>query len=422
MALRFVHAADLHLDSPLGGLGGWPKAPEIIRRATFEAFSRIVSLCIQERVDFLALAGDLFDQKDRSVRARVFLADQLARLEQAGVRVFVVHGNHDPLSTGKGLVLPPSVKVFGGDWEEVPLLDARGQVRCRIQGVSYPQEAVRENLAKRFVRRGPELTVGLLHTNVGSHSGHANYAPCTASDLAAAGLDYWALGHVHTRAELLLDSGGVAVYPGNPQGRHVRELGPRGCMLVEVEGRRSERRFVPLDPVRWLKLELDLAELEALEQLVPHAEERVGEALDGVGQGPWPVQAFAVRLVLSGRGPLHRELRQPGALAACEEALREKLLLHRPAVVLEGLQDASSPNLDLEAIAVSGGLPATVLALARQSSDPRLVEELLLEEDVARLDAALRRAELPGLSERGAELLSAAALRAVALLLEEGSL
>jgi DNA repair exonuclease SbcCD nuclease subunit len=201
MHFKFVHAADLHLDSPFRGIPTTSGLLSLFQQATFRAFSRVVDLCLREHVAFLVLAGDLFDVKDRSVRARLGLRRELNRLHEAGIATFIVHGNHDPLSGARGtLELPASVKVLGSEWEEAEVR-REGQLLCRVQGISYAEAEVRENLSARFRRTAPDFTVGLLHTNVGGAEGHANYAPCTVEELSARGLDYWALGHVHTRAE-----------------------------------------------------------------------------------------------------------------------------------------------------------------------------------------------------------------------------
>ncbi len=408
MRFRFVHAADLHLDSPLMGLG------ERVQNATFTALSRIVGICLRERVDFLVLAGDLFDAKDRSVRARLGLRKELARLDAAGIRSFIVHGNHDPLTSDvAGATLPPSVKVFGTAWEEVPIT-REGRVLCRVQGISYPEERVTEDLSRHFSRGGPEFTVGLLHANVGGCAAHADYAPCTLEDLTERGLDYWALGHVHTRAEHRLESGSLAVYPGNPQGRHVNEQGERGCVLVDVTDRTATTRFLAVDSVRWHRLDLDTSEIYSLEALLTSAEERCVVACQDA------VDAHAVRLTLTGRSVLRAELTMPGALGQLEDQLRESLAARTPPILLESLKDRSQPDLDIAALAASGGLTGTLASYVHHGVESRAVlDDLWSEEEIKKLDAALHRLSLPRTREAAAELVKLSGQRALELLLEE---
>ncbi len=417
MRFKFVHAADLHLDSPLKGLSESAGFAHLVQSATFTALGRIVDLCLRERVDFLLLAGDLFDAKDRSVRARLSLRRELDRLHRASIRTFIVHGNHDPLNGAQSAAaLPESVKVFGAGWEEV-VIEKDAQVVCRVQGISYPEERVTEDLSAQFSRTGPEFTIGLLHANVGACAAHANYAPCSLDDLAARGLDYWALGHVHTRAEHRLESGGLAVYPGNPQGRHVNEQGERGCLLVDVTDRTAHTRFFAVDSVRWHRLELDVTEVTSLEALAAAIEERAAAACqDGV-------DAHAVRLTLTGRTALRSELVKPGALGQLEEQLRASMEARTPPILLESLKDRTQPDLDVELLSSAGGLAGTLAGYIQGGADSRaLLDELWNEEEIKKLDAALHRLALPRTREGAQEIIKLSGLRALELLLQgEGS-
>lgn len=410
---KFVHAADLHLDSPFRGLEADEELWPLLRRSTFEALERLGELCLRERADFLVIAGDLFETRDRSVRARLALRDALARLDAAGIPTFIVHGNHDPLTAAPFVALPASVKVFGPQLEEVEVR-RQGEALCRIQGISYAQEAVSENLALRFGRRGEGFTLGLLHANLGGQASHENYAPCSARDLDERGLDYWALGHVHTRAEVRLPGGGLAVYPGNLQGRHILESGPRGAVVVEVEGRELRTRFVPLDVVRWERVELDVGPYAQLDALASAAIGAV-EALGGDG-GPC---AHVVRLELVGRGAMHLELNRPSGTSGFEEALREGLSRTGRRLLVESVQDATRPELDLRQVACAGGLAGAV-ADAGGAPSAALLDELWMDEELRRVDVALDRLGLSTTREQAAPLVERAVLKSVEMLLDEG--
>ncbi|MGQ0504724.1 MAG: metallophosphoesterase family protein [Myxococcaceae bacterium] len=413
MRFKFVHAADLHLDSPLKGLGQGEACATVVQTATFTALSRIVGLCLRERVDFLVLSGDLFDTRDRSVRARLQLRKELSRLDEAKIQTFIVHGNHDPLlDTDSPVSLPPSVKVFGTAVEECEVR-RDGRLLCRVQGISYPQERVTDNLTQHFTRSGEEFTVGVLHANVGDISQHANYSPCTLQDLAERGLNYWALGHVHTRSEHRLESGGLAVYPGNPQGRHVNETGERGCVLVDVTEGVVVTRFYAIDSVRWHRISLDTTELLSLEALAVAAEEQIATVCTP------GLDAHAVRLTLEGRTTLRAELTQAGVLQQLEESLRESLAARTPPVLLESLRDATQPDLDIGALVAAGGLTGTLATDVQRAGESRLLlEELWGEEDLKKLDTALQRLSLPKMRELAPALVRQAGLRALELLLD----
>jgi len=411
MNFKFVHAADLHLDSPLRAHTAGP-LQRIFEDATFAALRRIVDLCLAEKVEFLLLAGDLFEYRDKSVRARLELRRQLGRLDAAKIRTFIVHGNHDPLSCEpKSSRLIDSVKVFSASWEEVEL-HREGHLFCRIQGVSYPQERVAEDLTPLFSRQGPEFTLGLLHANLGGNPAHPNYAPCSLADLDARGLDYWALGHVHTRAEHRLPGGGLAVYPGNPQGRHIAETGERGCVLVDVKDGHASPRFCPLESVRWSRLEVDIAPLPTIDSL---ADAICQEIADAACAGP---DAHAVEVRLIGAGALHQELERLGALSELLEHLSPVALQRCPPVLFDSIDDTTRPEVDLRAATAPGTLGEAISSVGRAAaSNAAALNQLCADESLVKLHSALRRAGME--APPAGQLVERAMLRALELLQSE---
>lgn len=318
---RFVHAADLHLDSPFAGLSGVPGGVrESLRQSGFEALNRLVELAVRVQADFVLIAGDVYDSADRSLRAQVRFLNALKVLAERGISAFVVHGNHDP-ADGRAAVLdwPETVHVFpAGELKRIPVvLPGRGHV-ADVSGISYPTAAVRENYALRFKRENPDgdmYQIGLLHANVDGAADHEDYAPCTLKELVAGGMDYWALGHVHTRR--VLHEEPYVVYPGNIQGRSVRETGAKGCYVVDVdEAGQTALAFHSLDAVRWMRTSLSIAGLRTEQELKDRLEAELEAArLEGGGR---PV---VIRLELTGRGPLHRLL-QGSFLQELTEELR----------------------------------------------------------------------------------------------------
>jgi DNA repair exonuclease SbcCD nuclease subunit len=374
---RFVHTADLHLDSPFRGLAEVsPELQVTLRDATFQAFERIVDLCLAREVDGLLVAGDVYDAADRSLRALARLRHQFERLAERGVGVFLCHGNHDPLSGwGARFTFPGNVHVFGaGGVEARPLL--RGGVElARVYGVSYGAERVTDNLALRFRKAAnTPFAVGLLHTNVGNDPNHLNYAPCELTDLirpggGQAGMDYWALGHVHAHRVLHV-SGPTVIYPGNPQGRHPRETGPRGCYLVEVSDRAEVKyEFVPVDVVRWHEESVPIEGLQQLEELLARFEARMEDLRREEAD-----RGNIVRWRLEGRGPLHRELIRQGRTEDLLAALREQAGAGPSFVWSESVQDLTGRDLDLELLRQEENLLGDFLRLAGQADEPRLEE------------------------------------------------
>lgn len=250
MTWKYVHSADLHLDSPLRGLERYEGAPvERIRTATRRAMQNLVGLCIDEKASLLLLAGDLFDGQWKDYATGLFFVAQMSKLREAGVQVVLVRGNHDAASQiTKGLRLPENVVELPARRPGTHPIERLG---VAVHGQSFATRAVTDDLSAHY----PEpiagvLNIGLLHTCLDGREGHEPYAPCSREALVQKGYDYWALGHVHAR-EVLGEAPWI-VFPGNLQGRHVRETGPKGATVVTVDaGRITAVEHRALDVVRW---------------------------------------------------------------------------------------------------------------------------------------------------------------------------
>jgi len=347
----FVHAADLHLDSPFAGLGRLPiehsRVVEELREATFRAFDTVVELCLRERVDFLLVAGDVFDGADRSLKAQLRFRDGLRRLSEHRIRAFVIHGNHDPLDGwADSIQLPEGVHDFGRVLESI-VVEKDGQPVARIHGISYPTRKIDSRFGLGFRRAGDEaFQIGLFHCNVGGDTRHDSYAPRTVSELAEAGLDYWALGHIH-ESIVLRSSNPFIGYPGNTQGRHINEAGPRGCFLVRVTAvgkLDAPPEFIPTDSVRWLSGEVDITGLTALDELLSRLGERLDDLLDQAAGRP-----VVARIALLGRGVLHRALTRHQASQDLLDKLHELGVQRNPFIWTESLVVRTRPQVDLDA-------------------------------------------------------------------------
>ncbi|MGA8446981.1 MAG: DNA repair exonuclease [Roseiarcus sp.] len=298
MNFRFLHAADLHLGSPFLGLA--LKDEDVAARfakASRSAFEDLVTKALEEGVSFVVIAGDVFDGEWRDNSIAFFLNRQLARLSNHGIPTFFLRGNHDAESVvAKSLTWPDKVFEFSTRRPETHrIMD----LRVALHGRGFPHREVVENYAVDY----PEplagwFNIGALHTACG-RAGHENYAPCTAADLAARGYDYWALGHVHAFEIVSRDP--WIVYPGNLQGRSIRECGERGAVLVEVaDGVVAEVRRIVTDYARWAEVFVDAAPHDDETGLLRAVEAEVrvhAEAAEG--------RLLAVRVVLTGATPLH---------------------------------------------------------------------------------------------------------------------
>jgi DNA repair exonuclease SbcCD nuclease subunit len=342
-------------------------------KATFDAYQNIIDLCIRERVDALLVAGDIFDGADRSLRAQLKLVDGLNRLESAGIRSFICHGNHDPLSGWEAqLVLPSGCYRFGEEVGGSAVFSDEPE-RVIVYGISYPQGEVRENLAPRFNEVEPgRFTIGLLHANVDNNPEHDSYAPCTINDLMRPPIDYWALGHVHTRQVLHQDRPTV-VYPGNPQGRHPNEPGARGVYLVDVtDSGDTHLQFRPVDVVRWETVEINIGGMEIEQHLFDAIDQKVvscSEVADG--------RSVVFRLVLTGRGSLHRSLMRPNVIPDILEKINDISTHAHPWLWCERVQIATASLLDREQVLQREDFVGDLARLCGEfREDPEALSEL----------------------------------------------
>ncbi len=380
MAFCFVHAADLHLDTPFEGVAEVSGVvAERLRDASLEAFDGVVRLAIDRRAAFVVLAGDLYDGAERGVRAQLRFLRGLGVLSAAGIPVFVVHGNHDPVGGWPGVrEWPPGVTVFGSDLVGVVPVTRDGAVLARVYGISYGHREVTENLALRFRREeGPGLHIGLLHCNVGDDPAHGRYSPCSLDDLERAGMDYWALGHVHKR-QVLREGRPWVVYPGNTQGRSPKpsERGAKGASVVHVEGGEVRSvEHVDLDQVRFVALDVDVAGVADLGALRARLAAEV-DALTVTGGG----RDLLVRCIVRGRGAVHADLRCHGGVDELLRDLRDET--YGGGVWWEGLRDLTRPEIDLETVRGRGDFAAELLLraeglVANEAELKRFVETAL---------------------------------------------
>ena len=264
---RFIHAADLHLDSPLRGLSRYESAPaESIRDACRRAFKNLVDLAIEKKVSFVLLAGDLYDGDWKDYSTGIFLSQQMGRLGRDNILVFAVAGNHDAANKmTKALNCPKNMTILSSQKVETIRID---DLSVTIHGRSFPTQRVEKNLAVEFpaADRGT-FNIGLLHTSLNGREGHGVYAPCSVDDLRSKGYQYWALGHVHKQEFVSKDP--WIVFPGCIQGRHIKETGAKGCVLVTVEDNAvTTTEKCSLDVFRWSKCVVDLS--DAVEMRAVH--------------------------------------------------------------------------------------------------------------------------------------------------------
>lgn len=297
--VTILHAADIHLDSPLRGLDGTADEQTVheLRRATSSALHNLVDLALQERPSALVIAGDLYDGDAKDYQTGRTFIRQMERLNDAEdpIPVIIIAGNHDAASViTHTLTPPPNVRILSTQRPETVTYPDLG---LAFHGQGFPDRAVMDNLVANYPARIPELiNVGLLHTSLAGYEGHDPYAPCTLDDIAATGYEYMAMGHIHTRVDPLVKGRTTAAFSGNLQGRHIRETGPKGAYLVTLtRDGQAQLQFEPLDVARWELVSVDVSQAADLPGVLEAVETHLGQMKAAAGR-----RIVAIRLVLEG--------------------------------------------------------------------------------------------------------------------------
>ena len=363
--MKFIHTADLHLDSPLRGLSAYPEAPaDRLRTATRDAFERLVTYAIDEAVDFMVIAGDVYDGDWKDFNTGLFFVRQMGYLQRAGIHVFLLYGNHDAESEmTRELGLPNNVHVFSAQKAESFRLEA---LRVVLHGRSFKHRETTENLVPTYPEALPGwLNIGVLHTALEGRAEHARYAPCSLEELQAKGYQYWALGHVHER---WIARGEVTVaWPGNLQGRHVRECGARGALLVTAEdGAITGVEPCEVDVLRWHRLEVDLAAAPSLAAVPALA----GAAMERLLADEGSERLLALRVAFTGDSALHR------ALLRHETQLRQE-------VIAQALMRAPE-RLWIEKVQIATRMPSALSQTLLAAQDTETADALVLLETLAK--------------------------------------
>ena len=411
--VTFVHTADLHLDAPFSGLSADDsRIGRELAEATYEAFRRVVSVCIERAVDFLVIAGDAYNSADKSLRAQLRFRTEMLRLAEAGIDVYLAHGNHDPASGWSASVgLPANVHTFPTDRVERFEVVRDGELVAALYGRSFARKAETENFALGYRRDGAEpLAIGVLHANVGGNTDYDPYAPASLADLRAAGLDYWALGHIHKQDVLVRDP--WVAYAGSPQGLSPKETGEHGCLIVSVSaGGTVQVEPVPTAPIAWIQLEVDATQAGSVDE--------IRQLLDDACEGARALatQGLVARVRLTGRSHAHTELARPGLLEQLAEELRAEQASRSQWLWLDRLDDATARIIDLDAVRAGSDFAAETVRVADTLQADATALDALVDELAAPVGTTLGGYK-PSLSS--AQLLEQARDAALDLLLAEG--
>ncbi len=304
---KFIHAADIHLDSPLLNLDQYDGAPvESLRVATREAFDNLIQLAIDEQVAFVLIAGDLYDKDSPDFNTPRHVREKFRELERANIQVHIIQGNHDAGTHAKrafeALTFPDNVHVYSTKKPESRHIE---ELQVAIHGQGFANRSVDEDLSSNYPMAEPGyFNIGMLHTNLGGNASHDNYAPSTREGLLTKDYQYWALGHIHKRDKGIGGSRQLIHYPGNTQGRHIRETGEKGCTLVTVDDSLNiSTKFRALDVWRWQQCEIDATSLQHTDDIFDEVQRTLEKHLKAADD-----RSLAVRVILKGQTPAHRTL------------------------------------------------------------------------------------------------------------------
>ena len=307
---KILHAADIHLDSPMLRLESYPDAPVAqIRSATRKALTNLIDLAIEQQVDLVVIAGDLYDGDWNEISTGLHFVSEASRLIRSNIPLVIIRGNHDAANLmTQNLPLPKNPDGSSIMLDHVAV-DKRvfESLGIAVHGRSFPTRAVMEDLSLGYPAPIQGMfNIGLLHTSLTGAEGHDTYSPCTPIQLQDKGYDYWALGHIHDRRECHAPNGAPIVFSGNIQGRNIREVGAKGCVIVTVsDSNQPTSAFHPLDVVRWQAFEHDITGIERQEDVLQEFSDWLPSAIADAEDRP-----LAVRVVLKGTSKLNDVLQR----------------------------------------------------------------------------------------------------------------
>lgn len=307
-AVRFIHTADLHLGSRLQ-LNTEDEMDDCYKNAVYDSFERIIDDAIKEDVNFVLIAGDIFDNESRSVKATRFFQKQTERLNNNNIDLFLINGNHDPYRMdGELLELPANVKIC--DSEEVSIFEVNKEDKllARILGQSYRGKAESRKMYTYYTTPDQSVyNIGLLHTQLDPNN--TNYVPVSKNDLMGnEHIDYWALGHIHEK-RIINDHIPYIIYPGIPQGRDIGEVGPGGYFLVNLEPENTYYEFIKVSDYIFKRVKLNLEKMSeaTLTELNYYLQVELEKIYSGLDKD---IKGYILRVILKGRTELYEVLRE----------------------------------------------------------------------------------------------------------------
>jgi DNA repair exonuclease SbcCD nuclease subunit len=355
---KFIHAADLHIDSPLRGLETYAGAPvEQLRGATRVAFENLISLALEKQVAFVVIAGDLFDRQWPDMNTGLWTAEQFRRLQVAEIPVYLIRGNHDAASKVRQAVRwPANVHEFSVRKPESLEIQECGVV---LHGQGFSHRECPDDLAANYPDAAADrFNIGVLHTSLTGSTQHDPYAPTSVQTLLQRGYDYWALGHIHQRSDPPIHENPHIVYSGNTQGRHIHECGAKGCLLVSVaDGEVARLEFCETDTVRWQTAEVKLSENDDVAALLEAVQRQLAACCTLADN-----RLLAIRLTISGACVAHRTLVNPSDWEETQAEIRN-MANELDGLWMEKVALETRPPIDIDQLKTSPDLIGELLRM-----------------------------------------------------------
>ncbi len=352
---KFLHTADLHLDVPMQKL---PKQLALGAEASFIALDRLVEIALQKQVDALLFVGDIWNDEDASLKARLRFKKACDILNTNKIEVYVAHGNHDPLTKNfKNIKYPANVHLFPAECSSFDFYKDTKKIAC-IHGISHASKKESTNLSKLFPQQSRKskdecFQIHLLHTSLVNNEDEDRYAPCSIADLIEKNPHYWALGHIHKYQ--VLEKNPYIVFPGALQGTHINEEDEHGCVYVELQRDESNQHveiveeFISLAPLLWKKVEyaLDPQIDNILEMQEKIHEFLLEEKQKIVDLSQERIEQIVLRLVFVGKSLINAELRDIYKLKELQLSLNEELAFANPPLYIKDIE-VKSENIEEE--------------------------------------------------------------------------
>ncbi|WP_163971346.1 metallophosphoesterase family protein [Oceanobacillus halotolerans] len=400
--VSFIHAADLHLDSPFKGLAHVPDfILQEMQESTFKALNRLVQTAIDKKVDFVLLVGDLFDNEKQSLKAQVRLRQAFEQLEKHHIKVYMSYGNHDHIEGNvHPMSYPDNVFIFPNEGITDFVYQKNGKDQAAIYGFSYETQAVVERKVNEYSITDSKIPfhIATLHGSLQTNTEHDTYAPFQISELQNTDFDYWALGHIHKRT-ILQETDPTIIYPGNIQARHRKESGEKGCYYVKLRNQSAaDLSFVPLHTIEFKEVELDVSECTEVYQLETFLQQKLQELL------PDTTSQF-IYLTLTSDHQLLHQLDKDRVLEDMISLLNETLMNQENWHYIANYRIQENTSISYETLYKGDHFVGVLLRQTEDTEIQTYLQELYQHKQARRYLDSLTEEEAQSIAEEARELL-----------------